>query len=243
MKNFLKNKEIPPLPVGRQVRGYVIMTTKNLSLYHLIREPKNTETKPPLLIMLHGYGSDENDLFSFAQELPDNLFIISAKAPLPMQPYGNAWYEIYFDATNGKFNNSEQAIVSRDLIAQFIDEVVSAYDVDAENVTLLGFSQGSILSYAVALSYPEKVKNSIALSGYISPDMLKDGYEKNNFDHLDFYCSHGSADQVIPVEWAREVKPFLDNLGIKNYYNEFPVGHGVAPQNFFEFRKWLEERL
>lgn len=217
--------------------------TKEFSLQHIIKEPKNKSQKSPVLIMLHGYGSDENDLFSFAGELPEDLFIISAKAPYSMQPYGNAWYAIHFDNTDGKFSDDIQAISSRETIKNFIDEVIENYPVDPENVNLLGFSQGSILSYAVALSYPEKVKNVVALSGYINQGILKDGYEKNDFSNLDFYCSHGSADQVIPVDWARKTKPFLDNLKIRNSYSEFPVGHGVAPQNFFEFREWLQKRI
>jgi len=217
------------------------MTPKNLSLQHIIKTPEVTAEKAPLLLMLHGYGSDENDLFSFAGELSKELFIVSARAPLAMQPYGNAWYEIYYDG-NGKFNNDEQAVASRDLIVKFIDELIAEYPVDSANVTLLGFSQGSILSYAVALSYPEKVKNIIALSGYISKDMIVPGYENNDFNHLAVYASHGSVDQVIPVAWAREVKPFLDGLNIKNRYSEFPVGHGVSPQNFFELKDWLEKR-
>lgn len=193
--------------------------------------------------MLHGYGSDENDLFSFASELPEELFIISVRAPYPMQPYGNAWYAIYFDKTSGKFSDSEQAKESRDLIAAFIEEAVDAYDVDLQNVTLLGFSQGTILSYGVALNNPEKVKNIIALSGYINEELLPKNLNEKDFSKLDFYCSHGSVDQVIPVEWARKAKPFLDKLGIKNQYSEFPVGHGVAPQNFFELKSWLEKRI
>ena len=216
---------------------------ENLSLEYIVREPLVKSDKAPLLIMLHGYGSDENDLFSFAQELPEELFIVSAKAPYPMQPYGNAWYAIHWDNNDGKFSDDKQAIESRDKIANFIDELIAAYSVDAENVTLLGFSQGSILSYAVALSYPEKVKNVIALSGYVNQGILKEGFEKNDFSKLAFYCSHGSQDQVIPVQWARLNKPFLDKLKIENTYSEFPVGHGVTPQNFYEFRTWLKERI
>lgn len=216
---------------------------KDLSLQHLIRQPKKLSDKAPALILLHGYGSDENDLFSFADELPDELFIISAKAPYSMQPFGNAWYAIHWDNTDGKFSDDAQAITSRDTIRDFIDEVVEHYPVDPDNINLLGFSQGSILSYAVALSYPEKVKNVIALSGYVNQGILAQDYRSNDFSNLKFYCSHGSVDQVIPVEWARKTKPFLDELGIENSYSEFPVGHGVAPQNFFEFREWLEKRL
>ncbi len=208
-----------------------------------ITRPSNLKENAPLLIMCHGYGSDENDLFSFASELPKELFIISLKAPIQMQPYGNAWYNINFDAEKGKWSDNEQAKQSRDAIANFIDYACEKFPVDKSNVTLLGFSQGTILSYAVALSYPEKVKNIIALSGYINKDILPEDIDKKDYSHLDFYCSHGSVDQVIPVDWARQTPSFLDHLNIKHQYSEFPVGHGVAPQNFFELKDWLIKRI
>lgn len=219
------------------------MSTQPLSLYHLVRKPKTSVEKAPLLIMLHGYGSNEEDLFSFAEELPDELFIISLRAPYPMPPYGHAWYAIHWDNNDGKFSDDVQAVASREKISQFIDEALEFYPVDTGNVTLLGFSQGCILSFAVALSYPEKVKNIIGLSGYINTGIIKEGYQNRDFSKLSVYSSHGSADQVIPVTWARNTKPLLDSLKIENSYSEFPVGHGVAPQNFFELKNWLEERL
>ncbi len=213
-----------------------------MNLQHITR-PSSLKENAPLLIMCHGYGSDENDLFSFAQELPAELFIISVRAPYPMQPYGNAWYAINFDAQQNKWNDVEQAVESRDKIASFIDEACAKYPVNKNNVTLLGFSQGTILSYAVALTYPEKVKNIIALSGYVSEDMLADNLNDKDYSHLDFYCSHGSVDQVIPVDWARKAPKFLDTLKIKNTYSEFPIGHGVSPQNFYELKNWLQTRI
>ena len=218
------------------------MLHTSLSLDHLIRESSLTKNAP-LLILMHGYGSDENDLFSFASELPEELFIISLKAPYPMQPYGNAWYAINFDEEKGKWSDNDQAKASRDLIAKFIDEAITEYPVDKNNVSLLGFSQGSILSYAIALTYPEKVKNIVALSGYINKDIFPEDIQNRDYSNLDFYCSHGSADQVIPVSWARLTTPFLDGLNIKHNYSEFPVGHGVAPQNFYEFKDWLSKRI
>lgn len=211
----------------------------NFSLYHITRPSTITENAP-LLIMLHGYGSDENDLFSFASELPKELFVISVRAPYELPPYGNAWYAIHFDAEQNKWNDTKQAIESRDLIAKFIDEACANYPVDKNNVTLLGFSQGTILSYAVAFTYPEKVKNVVALSGYISEDMLPENIKTKDYFHLNFYCSHGSLDQIIPVEWARKISKFLTNLNIKHVYSEFQVGHGVSPQNFYAFKNWLE---
>jgi phospholipase/carboxylesterase len=213
----------------------------NLSLEYLIREPKIKQDKNPLLLLLHGYGSNEADLFSFASELPDEYYIISARAPYDLQYGSYAWYAINFDADQNKFSDHEQAKISRDVIAQFIDELIETYPIDTNDITLLGFSQGSILSYAVALSHPEKIKRVIALSGYVSEPILEENYMNNDFSNLSIFASHGTVDQVIPVEWARKTKPFLDNLGIQSIYREYPVGHGVAPQNFYDFKNWLIE--
>lgn len=210
-----------------------------MSNLHYITRPSSLKENAPLLIMCHGYGSDENDLFSFASELPEELFIISLRAPYPMQPYGNAWYAINFDAEKGKWNDNEQAKQSVDLIAGFIDYAFNTYAVDSNNITLLGFSQGTILSYAVALTYPKKVKNIVALSGYINEDILPDSIKGDDVSHLNFFCSHGSVDQVIPVDWARKAPEFLKDLDINHSYSEYPVGHGVAPQNFYALKDWL----
>lgn len=210
---------------------------------HYIKRPSALKENAPLLIMCHGYGSDENDLFSFASELPEELFIISLRAPYAMQPYGNAWYAINFDAEKGKWSDNEQARQSVDLIANFIDYACDTYSVNKDNVTLLGFSQGTILSLSVSLNYPEKLKNIVALSGYLNEDILPENIDRNKVSHLNIFCSHGYADQVIPVEWARKTPEYLSALNINHVYKEYPVGHGVAPQNFYDFRDWLENYL
>ena len=214
-----------------------------LSLEYLVRQPKIKIENPPLLILLHGYGSNEEDLFSFANELPDELLIISARAPLSMGLGGYAWYTIHFDNSDGKFSDTDEALKSKEIINTFIDEVIANFEVDSKKVFLLGFSQGTILSYSVALSYPEKVKYVIGLSGYINTELLPSTLEKENYQNLEIYSSHGTVDQVIPVEWARKTKPFLENLDIKNDYEEYQVGHGVAPQNFYSLKQWIEKRI
>lgn len=208
-------------------------------LHHLVREPKVKLDKNPAIILLHGYGSNEEDLFSFATELPDEYYVISARAPYDMMYGSYAWYAINFDADENKFSDLDQARSSRDLIAEFIDECVSKYAIDAENITLIGFSQGAILSSAIALSYPEKISRVAALSGYLNVEIASEDYLKNNISKVKFFVSHGVVDQVIPVDWARKTKPKLDNLGIDVVYKEYPIGHGISPQNFYDLKEWL----
>jgi phospholipase/carboxylesterase len=215
--------------------------TTPMRLQYLVKEPAVKLDKNPLLLLLHGYGSNEKDLFSFASELPNTYYIISAQAPHDMLYDSYAWYAINFDADENKFSDLNQARESRDLIVNFIEELKAQYPIDADNVTLLGFSQGAILSYSIALSYPEKVKNVIALSGYLMNDIIAEDAAHKDVSHLNIFASHGTVDQVIPVDWARKGPEVLKNKGINITYKEYPVGHGVAPQNFFDLRNWLEQ--
>ena len=212
-----------------------------MNLHYLIQEPAVKLAKNPLIILLHGYGSNEEDLFSFAPELPQDYYVISVRAPFDLQPYGHAWYAIHFDADENKFSDNDQAKESVKLIANFIDEMVKEYPIDTENINLIGFSQGAILSYATALTYPEKVAKVVALSGYLNLDIIPENIDKETINHLKFFVSHGTVDQVIPVDWARKAKPALDSLGLEVTYKEYPIGHGVAPQNFYDFKTWLNQ--
>ncbi len=210
-----------------------------MNLHYLVQEPKVKHDKSPLLLLLHGYGSNEEDLFSFAPELPDDSYVISVRAPYDLQPYGYAWYAIHFDADENKFSDNEQAKESVEIIARFIDEIVKQYPIDTKNITLIGFSQGAILSYATALTYPEKISKVVALSGYFNQEIMPEVIDIKAVSHVKFFVSHGSVDQVIPVDWARKTKPALEKLGLEIEYQEYPMGHGVSPKNFYDFKNWL----
>jgi len=213
-----------------------------LSLYHLVREPKVKKDKNPLLLLIHGYGSNEEDLFGFAAQLPDEYYIISVRAPYTLPGYGFAWYAINFDADMNKFTDDIQAQQSRDMIATFINEVVTAYPIDKDNVTLVGFSQGAILSYGVSLTYPEKISRVLALSGYLHRELVGEHLDTEKVRHIKYFVSHGIVDQVIPVEWARKAPEFLKTLGLDVEYHEYNVGHGVAPQNFYDLLAFLNKQ-
>ena len=206
---------------------------------YLVRPPKLIVDKNPLLLLLHGYGSNEADLFSFAAELPDEYYVISLQAPHDMLYGSYAWYSINFDADASKFSDLGQARTSRDLVISTLDDLQKKYPIDAQAVTLIGFSQGAILSYALALSYPNRIQRVAALSGYLNTEIAASNFEENNFASLQIFASHGTVDQVIPVEWARKAPASLTALGIAIDFSEYPIGHGVSPQNFYDLRQWL----
>jgi phospholipase/carboxylesterase len=214
-----------------------------MSFNYLIKQPKTQVDKPVMLLMLHGYGSNKEDLFSFAHDLPDELLIISAEAPINMGFGGYAWYPIHFDTDQNKFTDIPAAIKVRDALVQFIDAMQEKYHFDTKKSMLMGFSQGAILSYALALTYPERINNIIALSGYFLEEICELDDVKEKYENLKIFASHGTVDPVIPIQWARETQEKLNRLNIDLVYKEYPVGHGVSPDNFTDFKTWILDRI
>ena len=190
------------------------------SLKYISKIPQKIDPSTSLVILIHGYGSNEEDLFSFANELPENLIVVSVRAPQNIGFGGYAWYTIHFDNNNGKFSDIDEAKIALELLSNFVDDIQEKYNISTDKTFLMGFSQGTILSYALALNYPEKVRNIVALSGYLNRELLPSEFEEYDYSKLDFYISHGLVDQVIPVEWAKKAPVFLDKLGIKETSNK-----------------------
>lgn len=212
-----------------------------LPFFHLIKKSCLVDVPSPLLIMAHGYGSNENDLFSFSRGLPDKLTIVSIRGDINIQNIGYAWYDINIEFNGNKTYDIEKAIESRDKVADCIEKCTEIYNTDKNNVTLLGFSQGSILVNAVALTYPEKVKNVIAFSGVVDPNIIN--LSSKSLKNLSFYISHGTLDEVLPYNLSKESLKFLEKNNLNFVFEDFPVGHGVSPENFKSMLSWLTKKL
>ena len=212
-----------------------------LPFFHLIKKSCLIDVPSPLLIMAHGYGSNENDLFSFSRNLPDKLTIVSIRGDVNIQNIGYAWYDINIEFNGNKTYDIEKAIESRDKVADCIEKCTEIYNTDKNNVTLLGFSQGSILVNAVALTYPEKVKNVIAFSGVVDPNIIS--LSSKSLKNLSFYISHGTLDEVLPYNLSKESLKFLEKNNLNFVFEDFPVGHGVSPENFKSMLSWLTKKL
>ncbi len=210
---------------------------------YILKQPVNKPENQKALLMLHGYGSNEADLFSFASQLPDDLLIISARAPHTLDFGGYAWYDIFLDARNNKISDNQQAQESLEHLAEFIDFLIDKYQIDPANFNLLGFSQGAILSYALALNYPQKIKNVIALSGYINEDIMPLQDQIDHYKHLNIFVSHGIYDDVIPIELARKIPPYLTERHIKHLYNEYPMGHEINYLCLQDMIEWINKYL
>lgn len=209
------------------------------NIVYNVLKPKKEVKNPPMLVMLHGYGSDENDLFSFAELLNDKFLVISLRAPMRLPWGGYAWYNIDFTGSESRFGNPEEALNSMSKIDAFIGELIEKYQTDKDKTVLLGFSQGAILSYALATRNPDKYRTLLALSGYIFKEIMPKELSTSKASMLNIFASHGIQDEIIPIAWARNAEAWLKTTGVKNEYHEYNMGHGINPECFKDMLAWI----
>ena len=220
-----------------------IKTMKELNGIKYIERKPTTETEnPQLFLLIHGYGSNEEDLFSFSPDLPATAHVISVRGIYNLPFGGYSWYDISFE-NNEKYMDTNQAANSKDALVKFIDEIIIQENLDINNVFIAGFSQGAILSYSIALNNPTKVKNVMILSGYPEFKIIGDFNQNQDFSTLNFFVSHGTEDAILPIEAGRLGKQLLNDLRIKNEYHEYRSGHGIVPQNYHDLMAFIKEAL
>jgi phospholipase/carboxylesterase len=214
-----------------------------LPLVYLVRPPQvNSDEWPPLLIQLHGIGSNERDLFDFAELLDPRFLVLSVRAPLTVGPDSYAWFHVDF-LPQGFAVNGEEFRASQEKLADFLDEAVNAYHANPERVYLMGFSQGCIMSLTLALSHPELVAGVAGMSGRLPPEAIPSFAPKDELAGLPLLVQHGTADGVIPIRFAREAQKVLADLPVDLTYHEYEMRHEVTPASLEEALAWLTARL
>jgi phospholipase/carboxylesterase len=200
-----------------------------------LRQPKNriADKKYPALFIMHGIGSNEQNMLSLVDGLEESFYIFSIRGHLTQGPgfsfftiegYGKPHREVFDDGINRLTN--------------FIDLACEKYPLDSSRIYLLGFSQGAILSMTLSLTMGNKIKGVVALSGYI-PGFVKEEYTINPGRDLSVFISHGEFDQVLPFEWGKENARYFTELGVPVTFKTYPEGHTVSLDNYQDFRAWI----
>jgi phospholipase/carboxylesterase len=215
---------------------------KTLPLVYLVRQPAIEAGTPPLLLLLHGIGSNEHDLYGLAPFLDERFLIISVRAPNILGPGSYAWFDADF-TPQGPVINPEQAEVSRKTLITFLKEAVTAYDADPKQVYLMGFSQGAIMSASVALTQPELVAGAVLMSGRILPEIRPLIATSEELRSFPFLVVHGTADMVLPITHGRASRELLSSLPVNLTYHEYPMGHEVNQESLSDVTTWLTEQL
>jgi phospholipase/carboxylesterase len=208
-----------------------------------VREPiRAGPSAPPLLLLLHGIGSNEEDLFGLTPYLDERFLVVSARAPVTLDYSGYGWFHIDF-TSRGMVADVEQAKKSLSMLPGFIDELVETYGADQRRVYLAGFSQGAMMSLALLLTRPEKVACTVVMSGRFPRQVLELEPDREALAGKPVLVTHGLYDPVLPVENGRAVRDYLGELPVELTYREYPMAHEVSMESLRDVTQWLTETL
>ena len=210
-----------------------------MDLEFLIRRSKKTNEKAGSIFMFHGYGSNKDDLFSFAKFMNPNFLIISIQAPIQMDYNSYCWWSLNLNNDMQLQMDVKEAKNSLNELNRFISADLSVkYNFSLNQVYLLGFSQGCMISYALSINYPKNYKKAVGLSGKIPHEIINFN-ERFDYSNHNFFCSHGLNDHVIPIEIGRETDRWFSEKNINHKYLEFDSAHGINSENFEQMNLWL----
>lgn len=193
----------------------------------------------PLVIFLHGSGSNEQDLFELKGELPRDYNYLSVRAPKSMEQDRYQWFAKKGDGVYDGDTSDLKA--SGQMLLDFIDKARAKYSTDASKVYLVGFSQGAMMSYEVGLRPPVVVGGFAALSGRLLPVLkaeLKPGQAPLP---LSIFIGHGTADDPVPYRHGTEANALLHKLDYQPEFHAYPgVGHSISAAELRDLNGWLQ---
>jgi phospholipase/carboxylesterase len=193
------------------------------------------------LVLFHGRGADEHDLYPLLDYLDPERHLVGAtpRGPLSLPPGGAHWYTV---RTVG-FPGPETFLPTYERLSGWFDALPAAIDVPVERTVIAGFSQGAVMAYAVGLGegrpHPAAL---IALSGFI-PTVEGFSLDLDGLDGFPVAIGHGRSDPVIEARFGREARDRLEEAGADVLWRESPVAHTLDEDFLPELRDFVQRAL
>jgi phospholipase/carboxylesterase len=215
-----------------------------VELAHTFYEP--AEAGPhPTIIALHGWGASAFDLMGLAPYLGGGQFqVICPQGPLEVPlavegAVGYGWFPLSAiqPAIEGPIEDAAA------LVERFLDAAIARYPIDPRKLLLLGFSQGGVLAYRLALAAPRRFAGLAALSSWLPPQLLATLPEVDGREELPILVQHGSGDEIIAVARAQQSVEALRALRVPATYREYEMGHEISAESLGDLSQWLEDKV
>jgi phospholipase/carboxylesterase len=192
------------------------------------------------LVLFHGRGADENDLFPVLDALDPERSLVGAtpRGPLSLPPGGAHWYML------GGIGTPEATTFGASFAAasEWLDDFLSEHGLGYERLVLGGFSQGGAMTYALGLGSGRPRPAALTVFSSFIPTV--EGFELDLSPPLPpVAIGHGTLDQVIGVEWGRQARELLERAGAEVLYRETPMFHQIDPEFVRGVSYWLTEKL
>jgi|SRR5208282_1699788 len=213
-----------------------------MELIHTVWEPAG-EGPHPTIIAMHGWGANALDLIGLAPYIADGRFmIICPQGPLevPIGPTrGYGWFPIRMGSSPDR-EAIENAV---DAVAKFVDAAIERYPVERRKLLMLGFSQGGMLAYRLALTNPSKYAALVALSTWFPPELKDMVTDRDAIERLPTMVQHGRADDMIEIARARSSVESLRELRVPLTYREYDCGHEITADGLQDLSDFLTSKV
>ena len=203
-------------------------------------EQTNADTpNQPLVIFLHGYGSNEQDLFGIKDDLPASYTYLSVRAPITMEEGSYQWFR---KKGEGAYNGETDDLkTSGQVLQDFIAQAAKKYHTEPDKVVLVGFSQGAIMSYEVALRHPEALGGIAALSGRILPVLKSALKPDEKRQSLAIFIGHGKEDNRLPYKDGTDANSLLQSISLTPEFHGYEgLGHSISAAEIEDLNAWLQ---
>jgi phospholipase/carboxylesterase len=203
-----------------------------------LRIREATQQPPRLLLLIHGFTGDENSMWVFARDLPAKYWMVAPRAPHSAEPFGYSWRPV-LSSTFAR-PSLEQLLPAAKALIRLVDEYQASAKIEARDFDVMGFSQGAAMSNVLALLYPQRVGKIGILAGFV-PSGLDELIQQRPLVGKTIFVTHGTKDEMIPVDRARASMELLEQAGAKITYCEDEVGHKVSLNCMRALRSYFEE--
>jgi phospholipase/carboxylesterase len=214
-----------------------------MKLIHTAFEPA-TEGPLPAIIAFHGWGANALDLLGLGPYVGDGGFLmLCPQGPMevPLGPtVGYGWFPISMGGARPSDTEVDAAV---ELAAGFLDEAVKRYPIDPRKLVLLGFSQGGVMAYHLALRQPDRFAALVAISSWFPPELAAKAVNPEALEQLPTLIQHGSRDEAIDVARARQSVETLRALKLPLTYREYDCGHEITAQGLQDLSRFLMEKV
>ena len=213
-----------------------------MELIHTVWEPAG-EGPHPTIIAMHGWGANALDLVGLAPYVAEGRFmIICPQGPLevPIGPTrGYGWFPIRMGGSPD-LDAIEAAVSSA---TKFVDLAVERYPVNRRKLVMLGFSQGGVMAYRMALANPARYAGLVALSTWFSPELKDAVADREALERLPTMVQHGRADDMIEIARARSSVEILRELRVPLVYREYDCGHEITADGLQDLSEFLDSKV
>ncbi|MDQ3271795.1 MAG: phospholipase [Pseudomonadota bacterium] len=212
----------------------------DLPLSFLHRPADPSIAAPWLLVLMHGVGSNEKDLFGLAPYVPENFHVLSLRAPYAMGAAAYGWFAFTVDARGERTINEAQEAASRGVVAATLAAAAQHLGIPSERVVAGGFSQGGIMALSLLLTQPHLMHAAMVMHSRLLQQVVALVAPAEDLQGKKLWLSHGTHDNVIPLAAAHVIRGLVKKLPLELTYAEYPSAHEIVQEELRAAMAWLQ---